>query len=119
MSANDGHAAITRPAAVGWAIATLAARLTALPATRSAQGSFPPRCPARESASSVVEVLPRRWVVERAFAWISKHRCTVRDYEHRPASHEAMILWAMIALMTRRLAQPTDLSDAHFRSGIP
>jgi putative transposase len=59
------------------------------------------------------EVLPRRWVVERTFAWISKHRRTVRDYEHLPASHEAMILWAMIALMTRRLAQPTELSDAH------
>jgi transposase len=50
------------------------------------------------------EVLPRRWVVERTFAWISKHRRTVRDYEHLPASHEAMILWAMTALMTRRLA---------------
>src|SRR5262249_44695645 len=55
MSANDGHAAITRLAAVGWATATLAARLAALPATRSAQGSFPPRSPARESASRVVE----------------------------------------------------------------
>ena len=54
------------------------------------------------------EVLPRRWVVERTFAWISKHRRTVRDYEHLPASHEAMILWAMIALMTRRLAQPVE-----------
>ena len=54
------------------------------------------------------EVLPRRWVVERTFAWISKHRRTVRDYERLPASHEAMILWAMIALMTRRLAQPAD-----------
>jgi transposase len=53
------------------------------------------------------EILPRRWVVERTFAWISKHRRTVRDYERLPASHEAMILWAMIALMTRRLAQPT------------
>jgi len=46
------------------------------------------------------------WVVERTFAWISKHRRTTRDYEHLTASHEAMILWAMIALMTRRLAQP-------------
>ena len=45
-------------------------------------------------------VLPRRWVVERTFAWISKHRRTVRDYERLPASHEAMILWAMIALIT-------------------
>jgi transposase len=59
------------------------------------------------------EVLPRRWVVERTFAWISKHRRTVRDYERLPASHEAMILWAMIALMTRRLTQPTHLSNTH------
>ena len=43
----------------------------------------------------VFEVLPRRWVVERTFAWISEHRRTVRDYERLPASHEAMILWAM------------------------
>jgi transposase len=57
------------------------------------------------------EILPRRWVVERAFAWISKHRRTTRDYEHLPVSHETMILWAMIALVTRRLAQPAQLSD--------
>ena len=58
------------------------------------------------------EVLPRRWVVERTFAWISKHRRTVRDYETLPASHEAMILWAMTALMARRLAQPAHLSTS-------
>jgi transposase len=52
------------------------------------------------------EVLPRRWVVERTLAWISKHRRTTRDYERLPASHEAMVLWAMIALMARRLARP-------------
>jgi transposase len=67
----------------------------------------------RSDAAGGFKVLPRRWVVERTFAWISKYRRTVRDYEQLPASHEAMILWAMIALMTRRLAQPTDLSDAH------
>jgi transposase len=54
------------------------------------------------------EVLPRRWVVERTFAWISKHRRTTRDCERLRASHEAMILWAMIALMARRLAQPAN-----------
>jgi hypothetical protein len=43
ISENDGHAAITRPVAVGSATATLAARLAALPATSSAQGSTPPR----------------------------------------------------------------------------
>jgi transposase len=37
------------------------------------------------------EVLPRCWVVKRTFAWISKHRRTVRDYERLLASHEAMI----------------------------
>jgi transposase len=63
-------------------------------------------------------VLPRRWVVERTFAWISKHRRTTRDYERLPASHEAMILWAMIALMTRRLAQPTHLSDTHLACSL-
>jgi transposase len=65
------------------------------------------------------EVLPRRWVVERTFAWISKHRRTVRDYEHLTASHEAMILWAMIALMANRLAQLTELSNAHLADGSP
>jgi transposase len=61
----------------------------------------------------VFEVLPRRWVVERILAWITAHRRCARDYETLPASHEAMILWAMIALMTRRLTQPAEFSDAH------
>jgi hypothetical protein len=55
ISANDGHAAITRPVAVGSATATFAARLATLPATSSAHGKTPPRPPQRESASSVVD----------------------------------------------------------------
>jgi hypothetical protein len=39
------------------------------------------------------------------FAWIAKHRRTVRDYERLPAHHEAMVKWAMVAVMTRRLAR--------------
>lgn len=50
-------------------------------------------------------VLPRRWVVERTFAWISKHRRCVRDYETRPQHHEAMVHLAMIMVMSRRLAR--------------
>ena len=49
-------------------------------------------------------VLPRRWIVERTFAWVSRYRRTVRDYERLPAHHEAAVLWAMITIMTRRLA---------------
>ena len=40
----------------------------------------------------VFEILPRRWVMEWTFVWISKHRRIIRDYESLPASHEAMIL---------------------------
>jgi transposase len=50
-------------------------------------------------------VLPRRWVVERTFSWISRCRRTVRDYERRPEHHAAMVQWAMVIIMTRRLAR--------------
>jgi transposase len=50
-------------------------------------------------------VLPRRWVVERTFAWLMRYRRLVRCYERRPAHHEAMLLWATVHLMTRRLAR--------------
>ena len=62
------------------------------------------------------QALPRRWVVERTFAWISKNRRCVRDYERLPASHEAVILWAMVALMTHRLTRTTQLSSTHLAS---
>jgi transposase len=49
-------------------------------------------------------VLPRRWVVERTFAWLVRWRRLDRDYERQTATSEAMIKWAMIGVMTRRLA---------------
>jgi transposase len=60
----------------------------------------------KRPGQSTFEVLPRRWVVERTLAWISKHRRCVRDYERLPAHHAAMATWAMVAVMTRRLARP-------------
>ena len=51
------------------------------------------------------EVLPRRWVVERTLSWITRHRRTVRDYERLAAHHETYVYWAMIIVMTRRLAR--------------
>lgn len=50
------------------------------------------------------EVLPRRWVVERTLSWISRCRRLSKDYERLPEHAEAMVKWAMIGLMTRRLA---------------
>jgi len=51
------------------------------------------------------QVLPRRWVAERTFAWINRCRRTVRDYERLPAHHAAMVQWSMVIVMTRRLAR--------------
>jgi putative transposase len=49
-------------------------------------------------------VLPRRWVVERTFAWLCKFRRLSKDYEETTASSEAWIRIAMIHVMVRRLA---------------
>jgi putative transposase len=48
-------------------------------------------------------VLPRRWVVERTFAWLSRNRRFSKDYERLPQTSENMIYIAMIHLMSRRL----------------
>jgi len=49
-------------------------------------------------------VLPRRWVVERTFAWLTQCRRRGSDYEVLPQRSEAMIYIAMTRLMVRRLA---------------
>jgi len=53
------------------------------------------------------QVLPKRWIVERTFAWLTRYRRLSRDYERLPATSEAFIYVAMIRLMTKRLARPT------------
>jgi putative transposase len=50
-------------------------------------------------------VLPRRWVVERTFAWISHNRRMGKDYERLCATGEAFVYAAMTRLMVRRLAR--------------
>jgi putative transposase len=52
------------------------------------------------------QVLPKRWVIERTFAWISRNRRLARDYERLAQSSEAFIYLAMIRLGLRRLATP-------------
>ena len=55
---------------------------------------------------NMFQVLPRRRVVERTFAWIVKCRLLDHDYKRLPQTTEAMIKWAMIGLMVRRLQPP-------------
>ena len=52
-------------------------------------------------------VLPRRWVVERTFAWLGHARRLAKDYERLPETGVAMIHWAMSRIMLRRLTSAT------------
>ena len=49
-------------------------------------------------------VLPKRWLVERSFSWLGRHRRLSKDYERLPETSEAFVYIAAIRLMTRRLA---------------
>jgi putative transposase len=49
-------------------------------------------------------VQPRRWVVERTFAWLSTYRRLSKDYEELPESSEAWVYAAAIHLILKRLA---------------
>jgi transposase len=77
-------------ALVGWAREELALRLQIVKRPDDVSGFV---------------VIPRRWVAERTLAWITRRRRCVRDYERRADSHEAMVRWAMVLVMTRRLAK--------------
>jgi len=52
--------------------------------------------------------LPRRWVVERTFAWICHNRRMSKDYERLCATSEAFVYAVMTRLMVRRLASTRD-----------
>jgi len=49
--------------------------------------------------------LPRRWVVERTFSWLSQNRRMSKDYERLCETSEAFVYVAMSRLMVRRLAR--------------
>ena len=75
---------------VAWAAAVLAMTVTVVKRSDNLRGFV---------------VLPRRWVVERSFGWLNRHRRLVRDYERLPEHHEAMLLWATTVIMTRQLVR--------------
>jgi transposase len=57
----------------------------------------------RSRAQSGFEPLPRRWVIERSFAWLIKNRRLVRDFEQCPETSEALITIAAATTLIRRL----------------
>ena len=50
-------------------------------------------------------VLPKRWVVERTFAWFVSYRRLSKDYEYNTDTSEAMIQLAMVRLMLNRISK--------------
>lgn len=50
-------------------------------------------------------ILPKRWIVERTFAWVSRNRRLARDFERNASTVVAFIRLAMIRIMLRRLAR--------------
>ncbi|MFE9846245.1 transposase [Streptomyces goshikiensis] len=61
--------------------------------------------PQRSDTTTGFVILPKRWLVERAFAWLMRSRRLAPDYEARTDSAEVMILWPMSMVMSRRLAR--------------
>ena len=58
----------------------------------------------RPEAAKGFVLLPRRWVVERTFAWLSKYRRLSKDYEETTQSSQAWVYLVMTHIMVRRLA---------------
>jgi transposase len=55
-------------------------------------------------------VLPKRWIVERTFAWISRNRRLMRDFERYTITVAAFVRLAMIRIMLRRLTRSNHCS---------
>jgi putative transposase len=83
---------------LGWRVAVVQHPETGLRYVWVAPGQEPPPRP------SGFRVLPRRWVVERTFAWLGRNRRLRKDYEALPASEEAWLYAASCRLLLRRLA---------------
>lgn len=83
--ADGGYAG----ALLGWAAATLGLVVEIV---------------AKPAGATSFTVLPKRWIVERTFAWLGRCRRLSKDYEALPATSEAWIHVAMIHLMLKRLA---------------
>ena len=69
------------------------------------QGGWELEVVERDKEARGFEVLPKRWIVERTFAWLVRNRRLVKDYERKVQTSETLIEVAMIRLMLRRLAK--------------
>jgi transposase len=59
----------------------------------------------KRTSPHTFQVIRRRWVVERTFGWLMRYRRLARDYERTIPNHEAMVYWATVFIMIKRLAR--------------
>ena len=65
-------------------------------------------------------VVPRRWVVERTYAWLGRYRRLSKDYEYLPATSENAIYLAMSITLLRRMGRASGPGgSSHSRAGAP
>ena len=69
------------------------------------QGTWQLHIVRRDPAARGFEVLPKRWIVERTFAWLGRHRRLSKDYERRLDSSETWIRIALSRCMLKRLGR--------------
>jgi putative transposase len=64
-----------------------------------------PRNPSQTASGKpgAVQVLPRRWVIERTFAWLGRNRRLAKDYERLTATGEMLLYTGMSRILLRRL----------------
>ena len=77
--------------------------------TIAATGPWKMEIVKRSDAKGFV-VLPKRWIVERTLAWISRNRRLMRDFERYATTVAAFVRLAMIRLMLKRLTNTTPCS---------
>ena len=70
----------------------------------------------REPGVKGFAVLPKRWVVERTFAWLGRYRRNSKDYERRTDSSESMLRISSLHFMLRRLAPKKSTPVFHYRT---
>lgn len=84
---------------LGWTIEVVKHWWTGVHGFWCAPGQEPPEIP------QGFHVLPRRWVVERTFAWLGRNRRLAKDYERLPETEQAFIYMAMSRILLRRIVK--------------
>jgi putative transposase len=78
-------------------------------------GSWELEIVSRPAAQKGWVLLPRRWVVERTFAWLGRYRINSKEYERLTTSSESQVYLSSIQLLLRRLKPVKEISLFQYR----